>query len=64
VEAAKKRVAGLEFYELDGVDIRTREGRLLIRPSNTEPLVRVKIEAYQKEGLETLRKLLAQLVSL
>jgi phosphomannomutase len=46
------------------VDIRTREGRLLIRPSNTEPLVRVKIEAYQKEGLEALRKLLAQLVSL
>jgi len=64
VEEAKKRVAGLEFYELDGVDIRTREGRLLIRPSNTEPLLRVKIEAYQKEELEALRKLLAQLVSL
>jgi len=63
VEEAKKRAVGLEFYELDGIDIRTREGRLLIRPSNTEPLVRVKIESYTKEGLEALRRLLNQLVS-
>lgn len=63
VEEARRRAAGLEFYELDGIDIRSRDGRLLIRPSNTEPLVRVKMESYTKEGLEALRKLLAQLIS-
>lgn len=62
VEEAKKRAASLEFYELDGVDIRTRDGRLLIRPSNTEPLVRVKIESESKDGLDRLRNLLGQLL--
>lgn len=63
VEEAKRRASGLEFYELDGIDVRTAEGRLLIRPSNTEPLLRVKMESGTKEGLERLRSLLGQLIS-
>jgi len=63
VEKAKERAKGFEIYELDGLDIRTRDGRLLIRPSNTEPVVRVKIEAENREGLEKLRHLLSQLIS-
>lgn len=62
VEEAKRKAAGLEFYELDGIDIRTREGRLLIRPSNTEPLVRVKIEAENKEDVDKLKSLLSRLI--
>ncbi|MEM1836991.1 MAG: phosphomannomutase/phosphoglucomutase [Pyrobaculum sp.] len=62
VEEAKRKAAGLEFYELDGIDIRTREGRLLIRPSNTEPLVRVKIEAESKEDVDKLKSLLSRLI--
>ncbi|ABL88234.1 alpha-phosphoglucomutase [Pyrobaculum islandicum DSM 4184] len=63
VEEAKKRAVSFEFYELDGIDIRTRDGRLLIRPSNTEPVLRVKLESNSKDGLEKLRQLLSQLVS-
>jgi phosphomannomutase len=53
----------MEYYEIDGLDIRTKEGRLLIRPSNTEPVVRVKVESETKEGLERLKSLLSQLTS-
>ncbi|AAL63013.1 phosphomannomutase (pmm) [Pyrobaculum aerophilum str. IM2] len=60
----KRKISGMEFYEIDGVDIRTKEGRILIRPSNTEPLIRVKIESETKEGFEKLKALLSQLVSL
>ncbi|MGB9705350.1 MAG: phosphomannomutase/phosphoglucomutase, partial [Pyrobaculum sp.] len=59
----KRRVANMEYYEIDGLDIRTKEGRLLIRPSNTEPVVRVKVESETKEGLEKLKSLLSQLTS-
>ncbi|MFN3804100.1 MAG: phosphomannomutase/phosphoglucomutase [Pyrobaculum sp.] len=62
VEAIKTKARGLEYYELDGVDIRTGGGRLLIRPSNTEPVVRVKIESYTREGIDELKKLLSQLL--
>lgn len=62
VERAKSRAHGLEYYELDGIDIRTKDGRMLIRPSNTEPVVRAKLEAETKEGLERLRTLLSQLI--
>ncbi|MGC9130239.1 MAG: phosphomannomutase/phosphoglucomutase [Pyrobaculum sp.] len=59
----KRRAANMEYYEIDGLDIRTKEGRLLIRPSNTEPVVRVKVESETKEGLERLKSLLSQLTS-
>ena len=63
VEEAKRRAANLEFYELDGLDIRTKDGRVLIRPSNTEPVVRVKVESNTKEGFDRLKSLVAQLIS-
>ena len=62
VEKAKLNAKGLEYYEVDGIDIRTPDGRLLIRPSNTEPVVRAKIEAYNKEGVDRLRSLLSKLL--
>ncbi|MEZ0320277.1 MAG: phosphomannomutase/phosphoglucomutase [Pyrobaculum sp.] len=62
VEKAKSNARGLEYYEVDGIDIRTTDGRLLIRPSNTEPVVRAKIEAYHKEGVDRLKSLLSRLL--
>lgn len=64
VERAKERARDLdlEFYEIDGMDVRAGGGRLLIRPSNTEPLVRVKLESETKDGLERLKQLLARLL--
>lgn len=62
VEEAKKRAANLEFHELDGLDIRTKDGRVLIRPSNTEPVIRVKIESNTKDGFDRLKSLVAQLL--
>ena len=38
------------------------EGRVLIRPSGTEPLVRVMIEAKEDKGIERLAKDLADFI--
>jgi len=48
---------GDERYYIDGVDIRMYSGRLLIRPSNTEPLIRVKIEAPNESSFNLIESL-------
>ncbi len=53
---------GEEVLTIDGVDMRFRRGRVLIRPSNTEPLIRIKVESETKEGFEELRSLALRLV--
>jgi len=62
VKSSVKSIGGAEIYEIDGVDVRFRDGgRLLIRPSNTEPLIRVKIEAESPGQLSGLRDRLGTL---
>ncbi|AEA12895.1 phosphoglucomutase [Thermoproteus uzoniensis 768-20] len=62
VRSSARSIGGAEIYEIDGVDIRFRDGgRLLIRPSNTEPLIRVKIEAGSPAQLGNLRERLGSL---
>jgi phosphoglucosamine mutase len=39
---------------LDGVRLETPQGWILIRPSGTEPLIRITVEAKTKEDVETL----------
>jgi len=59
VEEIKKKVEILnpkEIIEIDGVDLRFEKGRILIRPSNTEPLIRVLIEAEDKETFRELKE--------
>ena len=49
-----------EIEKLEG--IMAGEGRVLIRPSGTEPLVRVMLEGKDKEQLKTLAEELSQII--
>jgi len=54
----------IEIVELDGVDIRFKDGgRALIRPSNTEPLIRIKLEAPNEEILDKLKNIINEFKS-
>ena len=56
VRSAVRTMSGVDVYEIDGVDIRFKDGgRILVRPSNTEPLIRVKLEASNASELEQLK---------
>ncbi|MEZ0248165.1 MAG: phosphomannomutase/phosphoglucomutase [Thermoproteus sp.] len=60
--AAVRAMEGVEIYEIDGVDVRFRDGgRILVRPSNTEPLIRVKLEAREPSQLAQLKGQLGSL---
>ncbi|MBY8999537.1 MAG: phosphomannomutase/phosphoglucomutase [Candidatus Heimdallarchaeota archaeon] len=57
VEAFKLE-AEREFEEIntmDGVRIETKEGWILIRPSNTSPIIRMTIEADDREAIEAIQ---------
>ncbi|MGB9756576.1 MAG: phosphomannomutase/phosphoglucomutase, partial [Candidatus Bathyarchaeales archaeon] len=45
---------GLKFLDVDGIKLLDRDGWVLLRPSNTEPLIRVSAEAKTEEKLEKL----------
>ncbi|MEM3326085.1 MAG: phosphomannomutase/phosphoglucomutase, partial [Thermoproteus sp.] len=62
VRAAVRTMAGVDVYEIDGVDVRFKDGgRVLVRPSNTEPLIRVKLEAREPSQLAQLKGRLGSL---
>ncbi len=48
---------GYETITLDGVKIVEDEGWFLVRPSNTQPLIRLTVEARNGEALERLAQL-------
>jgi phosphomannomutase/phosphoglucomutase len=48
---------GYETVTIDGVKVIDNEGWFLIRPSNTEPLVRLTVEAKNEEALKRLAAL-------
>lgn len=48
------RRMGYETVTIDGVKVVEDEGWLLIRPSNTQPLIRLTVEAKNKEALQRL----------
>jgi phosphomannomutase len=45
---------GYETVTIDGVKVIEDEGWFLIRPSNTQPLVRLTVEAKTQETLQKL----------
>ncbi|MEM3824249.1 MAG: phosphomannomutase/phosphoglucomutase [Candidatus Bathyarchaeia archaeon] len=51
---AKFRDYGLKFLDVDGIKLLDEDGWVLLRPSNTEPLIRVSAEAKTEEKLEEL----------
>jgi phosphoglucosamine mutase len=53
---SKFRDLGLKLLEADGVKLIDEEGWVLLRPSNTEPLIRVTAEAKTKKKLAELRE--------
>jgi phosphoglucosamine mutase len=51
---ARFRDGGLKFLDIDGVKLLDKDGWVLLRPSNTEPIIRVSAEARTEEKLKGL----------
>ena len=45
---------GLKFLDIDGVKLLDKDGWVLLRPSNTEPVIRISVEARTEEKLREL----------
>lgn len=56
IEKLKSRFKnyGLKFLGIDGVKLLEEDGWILLRPSNTEPIIRISAEAKTEEKLEKL----------
>jgi phosphomannomutase len=48
---------GYKILEIDGMKASSGEGWILVRPSNTEPLIRVFVEGKTEEKLKQLTDL-------
>jgi phosphomannomutase len=64
IEEVKARLAtsGAEVQDVDGVRVLTEDGWWLLRASNTQAVLVARAEAKSEEGLERLKKLLAEQV--
>jgi phosphomannomutase/phosphoglucomutase len=62
VESLKEefKKTGMKLLEIDGVKILDEEGWILLRPSNTEPLIRVSGEAKTEDKLNRLYRLVEE----
>ena len=60
--ALEKHYRAAKLDTLDGLCIRTDDWRASIRPSNTEPLVRLNIEARTKTALAAAHKEIKALI--
>jgi phosphomannomutase len=60
VEALKNDYAEGKFDDLDGISIEYPDFRFNVRKSNTEPLLRLNLEARSAEGLEQKKKELVE----
>ena len=65
IEALKEKYSDAEISTLDGVAVSYKDWRFSLRTSNTEPLLRLNVEADNKEILEAKTKeLVAKIESL
>lgn len=62
-EVAKKYEGECEISKLDGVTVTCDEFWFNIRPSNTEPLLRLALEAVSKEKMEEKKKELVEIIN-
>jgi len=56
VEAVKKDFSGYRQITIDGVKVIGDDFWVLVRPSGTEPIVRVSVEAKSEERAQALLK--------
>lgn len=64
VDAAKERLrADYELTEIDGLRLRTKEGWGLLRASNTQPALVMRVEAATQESLLNVRGIIESVVS-
>jgi len=52
--ASKFKDEGVKFLDIDGVKLLDKDGWVLLRPSNTEPIIRVSAEAKTEKKLKEL----------
>ena len=52
-----------KIYELDGISIECKDFWLNIRPSNTEPLLRLRIEGKNNKTINSVRKIVEKLIN-
>lgn len=51
----KEKYSKGKHNETDGLSVELDQTRFNVRPSNTEPLLRLSVESFSQEGMETLR---------
>jgi phosphomannomutase len=62
LDALKNKYSDAEYNMLDGVSISYPTWRANLRTSNTEPLLRLNVEAYKKEDMEQKRDEILSLI--
>lgn len=62
IEKVKAKYTDGEVWTFDGVSVNYPDWRFVVRPSNTEPLLRVTVEAYDKAIMEQKRDELLTLI--
>lgn len=62
MEALKQHYSDGEFSDLDGIAISFPNWRFSLRSSNTEPLLRLNIEAYKSEEMEGKKKEILEVI--
>ncbi|MDO8686774.1 MAG: phosphomannomutase/phosphoglucomutase [Candidatus Berkelbacteria bacterium] len=62
IEEIKEKYSDGKISELDGLSVEYLDWRFILRPSNTEPLLRLNVEAKTKELMETKRDELLEII--
>jgi len=62
ISELKEKYSDGKQMELDGITVEYPEWRFNVRPSNTEPLLRLNVEAKSKELMEQKRDELLELI--
>jgi phosphomannomutase len=62
LEKIKEQYSNAEIDELDGVSVHYDDWWFNVRPSNTEPLLRITVEANSKELMESNRQKLVEFI--
>ncbi len=62
LKAVRQKYADAKFSELDGVSLEYPTWRCSVRASNTEPIIRLNLEARSKEVMQTKQQELIELI--